>query len=129
MNWTFNDKEDGIWDNDFFSTKEEAIAEGIKYAKDENWLELYIGQMTEIPVESPIDADEIIEKTAENIDDNYGGDYEPGEQFLSNIQCGDSAQLQKLLDEAFDKWVKEKNIKCLCFVIENIERVDIKAGE
>jgi len=130
MNWTFNDKEDGIWGNDDFSTKEEAIAAGIEYAKEENWSELYVGQMLEIPVESPIDADDVIEKTAENIDDNYGGDYEPGEKFLNNIQCGDSDQLQKLLDEAFDKWVKERNIKCGAFTIEKVERIAYKkAGE
>jgi len=28
MNWTFNDRKDGIWDNDDFNTREEAIAGG-----------------------------------------------------------------------------------------------------
>ena len=52
----------------------------------------------------------IIEKVAERIDEDYGGDYDPGERFLNNLECGDGDRLQALLDEAFGKWVDERNI-------------------
>jgi len=121
--WTFNDQEDGNWSNDQFSTKEEAITAGIEYAQEEGWSNLYVGMVQEIPVISPIDADDVIEKTAEKIDEDYGGDYDPGERFDDSLQCGDNDHLQKLLDEAFYKWVEDRNIKCPCFTIENVEQV------
>lgn len=123
--WTFNNRNEDSWSNEHFNTKEEAVKAGIEYAKEEGWTNLYVGQVQEIPVSSPIDADDIIEKVAEKIDENYGGDFDPGERFLNNLECGDGDRLQALLDEAFGKWVDERNIKCPCFTIENIERIDL----
>lgn len=123
--WTFNNHEDDLWPHDHFSTKEEAVNAGITYAKEESWSNLYVGQVKEIPVVSPIDADDIVEKAAEKIDDNHGGYYEPGELFYNSIGRGDSERLQELLDEAFSQWVKERNIKCPCFTIEKCERVPL----
>lgn len=123
--WTFNDQEDGNWSNDQFDTKEEAIVAGIEYAQEEQWSNLYVGMVQEIPVISPIDADNIIERTAEKIDEDYGGDYEPGDRFDDSLQCGDSDHLQKLLDEAFYKWVEDRNIKCPCFTIESVEQCTV----
>jgi hypothetical protein len=126
--WTFNNREEDTWPHDQFSTKEEAIRSGLEYAKDEGWSNLYVGQITEIPVDSPMDADSIIEKAAEKIDDNYGGDWDPGDKFIDDLNCGDSDRLQVLLDEAFYKWVEERNIKCPAFTIEKCERVPLPAG-
>ncbi|SMC63854.1 DUF2188 domain-containing protein [Sporomusa malonica] len=127
--WTFNNHEDGNWCNDHFSTKEEAIAAGIEYAKDERWERLYVGQVQEIPVDSPIDADSVIEKAAEKIDDDYGGDHDTGDRFMNSLECGDSERLQELLDEAFYKWVAEREIKCPCLTIEKCERVPLPGTE
>lgn len=123
--WTFNNREDNLWTHDNFGTKEEAVSAGIEYAKEKSWSNLYVGQVQEIPVVSPIDADDIIEKAAEKIDDNYGGDYDLGDRFISGIGCCDSERLQELLDEAFCKWVEERNIKCNCFTIEKCEQVPL----
>ena len=123
--WTFNNYNYDTWSNDHYDTKEEAIAAGVELANDEGWLRLYIGQVQEIPVDSPMDADDVIERTAESIDDNYGGDWKPGDRFLSGIDDGDSERLQELLDEAFGRWVIKRNIKCPCFSIENIEEIKL----
>ena len=123
--WTFNKTNDDVWRHDDFDTKEEAIQAGMTYAREKDWDSLFIGELKEIPVKSPMDADDAITRVAEIIDDKYGGDFEPGDVFLGNLKTGDYDRLQGLLDEAFEKWVKEREIRCHAFTIKKVECVDL----
>lgn len=124
--WTFNNQEGGTWSSDIFATKEEAIAAGIEAAKWNGWLELFIGEATETPIDYQIDADDVIGKAADYIDDNYGGDFDPGSEFLLSISDEDTECLQKHLDDAFSKWIEERKIKSNSFIIENTERIELE---
>lgn len=123
--FSFNMLRECTWRNDQFPTFEEALAAGIKMAKEEKWETLFIGQVVEVPVTYQIDADDIVERIAENIDENYGDDWEPGEEFLENLEKGDIEALQEELDGAISRWVEKRKIRTHCFTMENVGEVKL----
>lgn len=130
-NWTYNKYEDGNWCEDDFATKEEAIKNGIEFAKEEEIREFYVAQIAEIPVMASFCMDDILNRVSENMDENYGWeDGEPGERFYENLSNEDIDVLEEMLEKTFDKWVKDRNIKCPCYTLSKVEKVIIpeKAG-
>ena len=123
--WTFNSQEGEIWPHDLFETREEALAAGMKYAKEERLSELFIGEAVDTPIDFTFNADDVIEKVAEYIDDNYGGDWDPGQTFSSSISKEDEESLENLLNDAFEKWIEEREIKSHTFLVQNIERIEL----
>ena len=121
--WSFNSQEIEGWCYGIFDTKEAVIAEGTEYAKELSWAELFVAEVAEIPIDYGIDADDVIYRIAEHIEDNHGGDWDADEVFLENITDEDSKCLQKFLDEALEKWINERNIRSHVFNLENIELV------
>lgn len=125
--WTYNDQESDIWSFDHYDTKEEAIAAGEEEAKELGWLfEFFVGEVVETPIDYKVDASDVIDKAAEHIDDNYGGDWDPGETFVSMIKDEDTECLDKLLNDAFAKWIEERGIKSHTFLIKNTERIELE---
>ncbi len=124
--WSFNSQETGDWCYGIFDTMEEAVAEGMEYAKELSWSELFIGEVVEVPIGYSIDADSVIEHIAENIEENHGGDWGADQAFLDNIGDKDTECLQKILDDALEKWVNERNISSHVFNLKNIERIELK---
>lgn len=129
--WVFNDSEYGLWNKgEEFETREEVIKYGTEYAKENQWESVFIGQIKEIPVKSQICAEEVINDTAEYIDDNYDScDLEFGQKFIDGISTEDSDCLQKLLDTAFYEWVKVRGIATNSYQIGKVEEIKLAEVE
>lgn len=127
--WSFNNREDDTWPHDMFDTKEEAIKEGLIYAKDEAWPSLFVGRCVEVSVPSPIDVEALLERIAEAIDEEGGSEWEAGDKFLNSLACEQDDDLECLLNGAFLAWVNKHNIRTGFYTIEDIEKVPLEGEE
>ena len=119
-NWVYKHfKGSKNWSGDCYATKEEVIA-----AAPKEWVTLCVGQLEKIELESPIFADEVIDALGCDIDSNHGNEYSDyADDFINSVRGDDEERLQKLLDEAFYKWVEERKIKAPCFNVVNVEQI------
>ena len=118
-NWVYYRSEYSAFYGAGYKTKEEAIA-----AAPEEWGTLYVGHLEKIKLESPIFADEVINAVGRDIDNNHGNEYSDyANDFVNSVSTDDEARLQELLDEAFYKWVEDRNIKAPCFNVINVEQI------
>lgn len=125
----FNSQEEGTWCNCDCETKEQAILEGKEYYLDEQRTHFFVGEVIETPVLNPLDADDLIEKAAELIDENYGGDWDPGERFYEHVEKEQIKDLQTMLEKVWESWIDKHNIKSHSFIIDNIEEINIDDGK
>lgn len=107
--WSFNFTEDGLWDQEAFDTKLEAIEAGVERAIEEGYETFYVGQFEAITISSnsAIDADDILNDLSQQLDDNYGSDFEHGAQWYDGIKTEDGDLLQTMLDEALNTWLQK----------------------
>jgi len=127
--WTYNEHEDDTWYYGFYESREEAIAAGREEAKEFGWGKLFVGEVAEIPIGYSIDADDVIDRIAEHIESNHGGDWDADEVFLENVTDEDSKYLQKFLDDALEKWINERNISSRVFNLESVECIELVKNE
>lgn len=110
------------WLGDIWDTREEAIENGIKQAKEEGLKSFRIGRAVscEVPV---ISADTILEYAQDQIYDEVG---EVAETYLEGVTKEQSAELEDSLNKLFYEWSKKYNLFPNCYRIENEEVIDVK---
>lgn len=127
--WTFNNTYDGNWSNDKFETKEEAIAGGLAYAKEDEWNSLFVGQVEENTVPNPIDSDDLLVRASEMLDEDGGSEFDFGDCFVNHITDEQEDDLQSMLEETYYKWVEKHNIKTHSWTINHTEEIMLADGE
>ncbi|MCR6515322.1 hypothetical protein M4I33_10630 [Clostridium sp. LY3-2] len=110
-----------IWHGDEFDTKEQAIAEGRKLAKDDDLNKFKIGQ-TEPACNFGIDVDNVIERISETMYDDIG---EVAEDYLGDVTVEHLLELEEKLNEVFFKWQKEHGYEPTFYKIINIEEINV----
>ena len=122
--WTYNLEEHGqkVWVNDVFETKEEAIKEGIKEAKEFKSKQIYIGEAVQdaIPV---IDVDEVIDNIVNDMYEAYG---EVTEGYLDDVKSEQAIDLEKKLNAVLQDWLKNNNLEPNFYHIVGIEKIEVR---
>ena len=122
--WTYKlekyDQE--AWANDVFETKEEAIKEGIKEAKEFKSKQIYIGEAVQdaIPV---IDVDEVIDNIVNDMYEAYG---EVTEGYLDDVKSEQAIDLEKKLNAVLQEWLKDNNLEPNFYHIVEVEKLEVR---
>lgn len=124
-NWTveLTEIDCEIWDSDIeCNSKEEAIKEGIKCAKEDGLKSFRIGRV--IPCGIPnIDTGWLLEKAQEQLYDEVG---ELADVYLDSMTKEEFEELDKLLNEVFQQWHKKHKLEPNCYKIINDEVIEVK---
>ena len=112
-----------IWDSDIeCNSKEEAIKEGIKCAKEDGLKSFRIGRA--IPCGIPnIDTGCLLEKAQEQLYDEAG---ELADVYLDSMTKEEFEELDKLLNEVFQQWHKKHKLEPNCYKIIDDEVIEVK---
>jgi hypothetical protein len=117
--WSYNKNEDGYWSNETFDSKEEAIKYGAEFALEEEIETYYVGQFYPVSLNVHIGVDDIIERTAESLDDDFGSEFEHGDQWQGKLPDEKIEELEKMLEETFMAWADKNDLHpTSCTVIE-----------
>lgn len=129
--WIYNDDESGVWNkcDEAYDTREEAIAAGREEAKEYGWTDLFVARMKAVAPEINIDAHEILNNAACELNDRYGYCIELGESFLSSITDTELLLLQEMLDAAVVEWRKKINYQSKMFICCEVEQIPLGEGE
>lgn len=112
-----------IWSSDIdCSSREEAIEEGMKAAKEEGLESFRIGRQEYCSM-AAIYADTIIENAQEQLYNEVG---EASETYLEDITKEQEKELEEALNEVFYNWHKEHKLFPNCYKILNDEVVQVK---
>ncbi|EGT4112359.1 hypothetical protein [Clostridioides difficile] len=116
------------WDDEYFASDEyESKEEAIEAAKKELKMTgefqkiVYVGKKEEVDIPE-IDAEEILERVQDRIDDEYG---ECGEGWITYIKEEDIKLLDNRLNEVFSKWIDEFGYKSFWFVVTDTEEIEL----
>lgn len=117
------DTDNEIWSADIEgNSREDVIADGMKYAKEEGLSSFRIGQ--KIPVGVPtLDIDSILEDAYEQVYNEVG---EVAEGFLDDVSKEQEKELEEKLNEAFYNWIKKHKLEPTCYVVINDEVIEVK---
>jgi hypothetical protein len=110
-----------IWSADIEgNSKEDVIADGMKYAKEEGYSSFRIGK--KIPVGVPnLDIDSILENAYEQVYDEVG---EVAEGFL-DVTKEQQKELEEQLNEVFFKWIKKHQLEPTCYMVVDDEIIEV----
>ena len=129
--WIYNDDEGRVWNkcDEEYDTREEAIAAGREEAKEYGWTDLFVARKEIAKPKISIDAYEILNNAALELNDRYGFCTELGECFLSSFSDTERSLLQEMLDKAMTEWLKSINYQSGLFICCEMERVPIGEEE
>lgn len=129
--WIYNDDESGVWNkcDEEYDTREEAIAAGREEAKEYGWTDLFVARKEIAKPKISIDAYEILNNAALELNDRYGFCTELGESFLSSITDTELLLLQEMLDAAVVEWRKKINYQSKMFICCEVEQIPLGEGE
>ena len=119
--WVAEISNSDIWRGDEFNTKEQAIAEGRKLAKEDGLNKFKIGE-TEPAFNFGIDVDSVIERINETMYEDIG---EVAEDYLGDVELEHLLELEEKLNEVFFKWQKEHGYEPTFYKIINIEEINV----
>ena len=108
--------------NDVFDTKEEAIKEAIKAAKEFKSEQIYIGAAIQdaIPV---IEVDEVIDNIVNDMYEAYG---EVTEGYLDDVKSEQAIDLEKKLNAVLKEWLKDNNLEPNFYHIVEVEKLEVR---
>ena len=111
-----------IWSSDIdYNSREEAIKEGMKYAKEDGLKSFRIGRA--IPCGIPnIDTIWLLEKAQEQLYDEVG---ESAEVYLADMNREEFKELDEQLNEVFYQWHKKHKLEPSCYIIDD-EVIEVK---
>lgn len=112
-----------IWSSDIdCDSREEAIQEGMKCAKDDGLKSFRIGRV--IPCGIPnIDTDWLLEKAQEELYDEVG---ESSEVYLDGVSKEQIEELDEQLNEVFYQWHKKHKLEPDCYTVVNDEVIEVE---
>ena len=112
-----------IWRSDIdCNSREEAIKEGMKYAKEDGLKSFRIGRA--IPCGIPnIDTDWLLERAQERLYDEVG---ESAEVYLDSVTREEFKELDEQLNEVFYQWHKKHKLEPNCYKVIDDEVIEVK---
>ena len=111
-----------VWVNDVFETKEEAIKEGIKEAKELKNKHIYIGEVVQDIIPT-IEVDDVIDNIMNDMYEAYG---EVAKGYLDDVKSEQAIDLEKKLNAVLQEWLKDSNLEPKFYHIEEIEKLEVK---
>lgn len=112
-----------IWSSDIdCNSREEAIEEGMKAAKEEGLATFRIGRQEYCSM-ARIDASTIIENAQEQLYDEVG---EVAETYLECVTPEQEKELEDLLNNVFHEWHKKHMLFPNCYRILNDEVIEVR---
>lgn len=127
--WSFNEVDRELWGNPEFDTKEEAIEAGRKEAKTEGWKSFNVGRFELMVMDIEIDEEDILNGKAEQLDDEYGGDFEPGDYWYERITEESRELLRVKLSSAFEAWLDETGLTPDTCIVTNIKTIEVEVSD
>ena len=119
--WAFNETEDGLWSNEMFDTKEEAIEGAKDYLEDDASQEvMYIGQCVTISLPTYVDVDSIFDRLNENYAEEC---YEYDDYLFDDVTKKDSDWLEGKFADLVKEFYEKIGFKSTQYTIDNIEVV------
>ncbi|MCC0653654.1 hypothetical protein [Clostridioides sp. ES-S-0001-03] len=116
------------WDDEYFASDEyESKEEAIEAAKEElkRFGEfgrlVYVGKKEEVNIPN-IDAEKVLERVQDRIDDEFGW---YGEDWFENIHVEDILILENRISEVFKKWIDEFGYKPYWFVVTDTKEIEL----
>lgn len=119
--WSYTQNEE-YWDNDWFPTKDEAIAAGCEEWPGENFEigQQYIIEFTEEQCEWFDIAENAIDAMNDALEDEVG---EVAEYWTNQITNEDQEDLNKRIGKAIMQWIQDRVGQPNVFLVDNIEAV------
>lgn len=112
-----------IWSSDIdCNSRENAIEEGMKAAKEEGLSSFRIGRQEYCSM-ATIDAGTIIENAQEQLYEEIG---EVSETYLEGITKEQEKELEEALNEAFHSWHKKHNLFPNCYKVLDDEVIEVR---
>ncbi|MZK54092.1 hypothetical protein GT715_28065 [Clostridium beijerinckii] len=112
-----------IWSSDIdCNSREEAIEEGMKAAKEDGLKSFRIGRQEYCSM-AHIDAGTIIENAQEQLYEEIG---EVSETYLDDITKDQEKELEKALNEVFYNWHKKHKLFPSCYKVLNDEVIEVR---
>lgn len=116
------DTDSEIWYADIEGdSREDVIADGIEYAKEEGLSIFRIGRKIQVDIPT-VNADSILDDAYEQVYDEMG---EVAEGFLDNVPTKQYMELEERLNEVFYNWIKKYKLEPTCYKIAEEEIIEI----
>jgi len=114
--WTFNSVDEGLWSNDVYDTKEEAIAA----AKRDGLSIFFVGRIELMSLPQLNIAEEIIERLTEHAFEECG---EAAENWICDADLNDIQQLDDAINDVIKEWLKDNALMPDFYKLTNIEEI------
>lgn len=112
-----------VWESDIYGeTREEVIRKGLDEAKEQGGEVFRIGYIVDEP-EPRLDIEDIIERLSDKVYYELG---EVADNYLQEITDKEFEELDKGLNDVFEKWAKKYNKKLSCFKVIKEEIITVE---
>ena len=116
--WTWNTSDEGIWQHNYFESKEEAL-EDAKINVEEEIEGVYVGQVKEFAPH--VSAYSIIDQLQEDACELCG---EASDYYLNKISSEQEQELTDMMTSAFNVWSEKYNHDPSFYSIDNMSFVE-----
>lgn len=121
--WTFNDQEDGTWNDGggcYADTPEEAFKDGCAYGYDPG-TPIYVGKVKPLTWEHLVSTCDLRGRLEELVWDLTG---EAGDDFLSTVSPIEWSDLERRIMDAISKWAAQQKPQItLPFMVEDVRKM------
>lgn len=114
--WIWSTNDEIFRTDDFFDTKEEAIADA-KGQEDAGEV-IYVGQIFDPMTFVGVNLDNIFEDIVQQVHDEVG---EVSEDYLCHVEKEDYEALEESVNDVIGKWMRERGYEPKFFKVGNIE--------
>lgn len=112
-----------VWESDIYAqTREEVIRKGLDEAKEQGVEVFRIGYIVD-ESEPRLDVEDIIERLSDKVYYELG---EVADNYLQEITDKEFEELDKGLNDVFEKWTRKYNKKLSCFKVIKEELITVK---
>lgn len=126
MAWSYNEVNNEDWNKGIFDTREEALKEGLEYAKECGWNELVIGELEELPLPDYIDVEGLLEQ----LEDQYSCEISEYDGDLYGDVSKDNLEwLQSQLNDLLEQFHNKAEVKSTWFRVISEETFIVSKGE
>lgn len=127
--WSFNEIGNDWWGNDLYDTKEEAVAEGKKWAKESGLSKFNIGQCRYVQIPTEIDIDYLFEKLDERYIENAemdDDDFSPYWESRTPENVEHRKRLSTKVSKALKEYVEYTKITSHHYRIVRVYEVEVE---
>ena len=129
--WIYSNNEEAWNISEEYDTREEAIRDVKETAKEEGWFNLFVARAVPIYPDIAAEAQDIIQRAADLLDDQDSCDSDAGQRFLDSISQESIGLLQQMLDKTINEWQEKINYTppIILYSCEGIELISLDEEE